>query len=62
MWEWLNLCLLCACLPSLPLWSEVTSDTCGNKGGVHFFTLNFEYHNKKVQKPVSFKKNKKTFF
>jgi len=41
------LCLLCACLPSLTTmkWTDQQHFAL-NKNGVHFFTLNFECHNR----------------
>ena len=39
------LCCAHAC-QTLPLRSELTNYACQNKDGVHFFTLNFECHNR----------------
>ena len=46
MWEWFfSYCCAHAC-QALPLRSELINNTLKNKDGVHFFTLNFECHNR----------------
>jgi len=46
VWECLfSVCCAHAC-QVLPLWSELTNNTLRNKDMVHFFTHNFECHNR----------------
>jgi len=46
VWEWVfSVCCVRAC-QALPLRVNWPTTLCENKDGVHFFTLNFEWHNR----------------